>query len=203
MKSGKVPPPEKVESEESGEVSADGQELNHKGKLTLCANAPNDGPARCVRRAIPVFANIRQQGMVSSEPDEYLPKISVPDGYDPAVYYSTLLCAGASSDAPADCVSKAPYWLSPEEKIHLCSFPGTPPPQYHSNQPLECLSAVSNSIGSKRLTNSPKKCLGYFLSNLGLESERKSRYLLLHMCSYHGSDYPIACLLLSYCSQHP
>jgi hypothetical protein len=166
------------------------EEINHQGKLTLCQNAPNDGPARCVRRAIAVFQNIRPSPSDGSE--SYIPEIHVPVGYDPAVYYSTLLCAGAATDGPAECVTKAPHWLSPEEKIHLCSFSNNPTSTYVATHPLECLSSVSNSISSKRLTNSPKKCFGYFHTSLNFESEKKSRSLLLHMCSYHGSDYPLS-----------
>jgi hypothetical protein len=178
------------------------EEINHQGKLLLCENAPNDGPARCVKRALAVFQNIRQQ---SSSFDSPNPEIAVPPGYDPTTYFATLLCTGASSDGPAECVNKAPHWLSPEEKIHLCSYSEIissttslsstslrSSRSYVPNHPLDCLTAVSNSISSKRLTNSPKKCFGYFASSLSLESERKSRALLLHMCSYHGSDYPLA-----------
>lgn len=166
-------------------------EINHKGKLTLCQNAPNDGPAKCVRRAVSVFQNIRQQPPADSL-DPFFPAINVPPGYEPSVYYSTLLCAGAATDGPVECANKAPHWLSPEEKIHLCSFSNQLSSSYVASHPLECLNAVSNSVSSKRLVNSPKKCFGYFHTSLSLDSERKSRSLLLHMCSYHGSDYPLA-----------
>eukprot|EP00602_Paraphysomonas_sp_CaronLab_P012937 CAMPEP_0185040098 /NCGR_PEP_ID=MMETSP1103-20130426/37748_1 /TAXON_ID=36769 /ORGANISM="Paraphysomonas bandaiensis, Strain Caron Lab Isolate" /LENGTH=1002 /DNA_ID=CAMNT_0027579259 /DNA_START=104 /DNA_END=3109 /DNA_ORIENTATION=+ len=161
-------------------ASSGGKQMDDmSNRLQLCHGAPNDGPARCMRRALGAFRGGGQViggGQSSMSPDDI-------------TYYSTALCVGAESEGPADCALKAPAWLSPDERVHLCGG------IIHANraqEPLKCLETISNSVIAKRLSNSPKKCMGYFLGNIVSESEKYSRYLLLHMCSFLGSDYPLA-----------
>jgi hypothetical protein len=156
-----------------------------KIKLQVCARAPNDGPARCFRRALVAF----KPSSAAMHKSPYLPSIDVPPNQDHEVYYSTALCISADSEGPAECALKAASWLSHDEKLLLC---GGHVPAGRAQEPLRCVEAISNSQMAKRLTNSPRKCLGYFLGNLMQDAEKKSRYHLLTMCSFAGSDNPLA-----------
>ena len=98
----------------------------------------------------------------------------------------TALCMTADSEAPALCASSAPHYLSMAEKVDLCAL--TPP--YRQSEPSACLNAVQP--WSKQLKGAPKKGLGYFYDNLGLQSERTSRQLLINLCSFGYSQSPAA-----------
>ncbi len=45
---------------------------------------------------------------------------------------------------------------------------------------------------SRTFSGAPKKMLGYFYESLLLERERNTRELLIHMCSFGGSQSPFA-----------
>ena len=55
---------------------------------------------------------------------------------------------------------------------------------------MKCLQAVETVF--RQYNNAPKKALGYFLENLWNKGERASRELLVHMCSFSGSQSPLA-----------
>ena len=72
------------------------------------------------------------------------------------------------------------------EKIELCSNT----PFQGGQDSVRCLQAIESQ--SKLFQNGPKKGLGYFLDNLWDTSDRKSRGLLINMCSYGSSQAPLA-----------
>jgi hypothetical protein len=65
-------------------------------------------------------------------------------------------------------------------------------PGHMSREPIKCLEGVLHPRYSKRLNDSPRRCLGYALDSLSNDKERFSRAQLLHMCSFHGSQSPLA-----------
>ena len=77
------------------------------------------------------------------------------------------------------------------EKVDLCSNMPLPSQQQgHAQDPVRCLQAVE--AASKAFKQAPKKALGYFLENLWDARDRKSRELLIHMCSFGSSHAPLA-----------
>lgn len=96
-----------------------------------------------------------------------------------------ILCMEAISEGPAACVVEAPQYLSNEEKIHLCS--SAPMEQY--NDPLKCLQSVQST--SRTYPNAPKRTLGYPLEGLSTDAEWTSRALLISLCSFSDSSYPL------------
>ena len=74
----------------------------------------------------------------------------------------------------------------------LCPLAAGPMPGHLSREPIKCLEGVLHPRYSKRLAQSPRRCLGYSLESLTSEQERYSRAQLLHMCSFHGSQSPLA-----------
>lgn len=79
------------------ERNSDGQKLSAKQsidiRMSLCYGVSNGGPAVCLRRAISSFYKV-----VVPSPrllSQMGGAIEVPEGMDPALHYSSLLCAGA------------------------------------------------------------------------------------------------------------
>eukprot|EP01038_Epipyxis_sp_PR26KG_P011455 gene11455-15346_t len=135
---------------------------SNKERIDLCNNAHGSGPAHCYRRSAAVF----KADVVSR----------------------TLLCVMADSEDPAHCAASAPHYLIPSEKVQLCSNT----PISRGQDPLKCLQAVQSTISTKLFKNTPKKVLGYFMENLLVDAERKSRELIVGMCGFSWSQDPLA-----------
>ena len=156
--------------------------------VALCSGAIGSGPGDC-------FLESRGLGTVPERMDLC---IGAPNAgpahctrrsqqvFKKDIASRAALCVTADSEAPALCASSAPHYLSAAEKVDLCAL--TPP--YRQAEPPACLSAVQP--WSKQLKGAPKKGLGYFYDNLGLQSERTSRQLLINLCSFGSSQSPAA-----------
>eukprot|EP01036_Dinobryon_divergens_P029658 gene29658-38784_t len=156
--------------------------------IALCSGATGAGPGDC-------FLESRGLGTVQERMDLC---VGAPNAgpahctrrsqqvFKKDIVSRAALCMTADSEAPALCASSAPHYLSAAEKVDLCAL--TPP--YRQSEPSACLSAVQP--WSKQLKGAPKKGLGYFYDNLGLQSERTSRQLLINLCSFGYSQSPAA-----------
>lgn len=157
--------------------------------IDLCSGSLNEGPASCF---------LESKGLGSNE--KRIDLCSGATGAGPAHCYrktqnlfksdeasQKLLCVGVDSDAPAQCFVAAPLYLTMEEKIHLCSNA----PVSRGDEPVKCVQAIESP--SKLFHNSPIKGLGQFLSaTKPKESDRFSRELLVNMCSFSASSWPLA-----------
>ena len=97
-----------------------------------------------------------------------------------------ILCLGAESGDPAECAHSAPHYLTMTERIHVCSGA----PRDRAMEPTRCLQAIEGP--SSMLRDAPKRSIGSFSIHLRTLAESTSRAILLHMCSFDGSKYPLA-----------
>lgn len=156
--------------------------------VELCQGALNAGPAMCFVESRNLGTNAERShlcnGANSAGPAQCYRRSASTFRND--VGNRSLLCISATSEDPALCANSAPHYLSLSEKVDLCSNT----PSSHAQDAVRCLTAVE--AASKQFRNAPKKALGYFLDSLWDARDRKSRELLLHMCSFSGSQDPIA-----------
>jgi len=97
-----------------------------------------------------------------------------------------VLCLGAETSDPAECAQLAPHYLTMSERIHVCSGA----PRDRAVEPTRCLQSVEGP--ATRLKDAPKRSIGSFSVHLRSPAESTSRAILLHMCSFDGSKYPLA-----------
>eukprot|EP00607_Mallomonas_marina_P003147 CAMPEP_0182439438 /NCGR_PEP_ID=MMETSP1167-20130531/86443_1 /TAXON_ID=2988 /ORGANISM="Mallomonas Sp, Strain CCMP3275" /LENGTH=323 /DNA_ID=CAMNT_0024633149 /DNA_START=156 /DNA_END=1124 /DNA_ORIENTATION=+ len=131
--------------------------------IPLCRHASDISPIACYRRA-----NL----LLPQSGRELIDRVS--------------LCHGASSDAPADCAASLPHWLTVAEKTSLCIHT----PASRHLEPLKCLQAADGA--ARTLQQTPSRVLGVPLHTVTKTADRLSRALLISMCSFQFSKYPVA-----------
>lgn len=169
-------------------VSDSSKSLRGDEVVSLCRGAYGGGPASC-------FVEAKSLGNA----DVRIQLCNAASGPGPAHCYRRAsglfrsddnarleLCIAADSEAPADCVAALPHYLSHAEKIHICEDARLA----NYNDPSRCLQAVQTL--SSRFSQAPKRALGYFIENIVSERERRSRQLLLQLCSFSDSQDPLA-----------
>ncbi len=169
------------------------REWAEKAKRTLLVTSYRRlglGPALC-------FIESRSIGLSL---EERLELCAGAEGVGPATCYkkaaSTLrlashaeklvLCVGADSSDPADCAQSGPHYLTMPERIHLCMGA----PKDRGMEPVRCLQTIESP--SRLLKGAPKRGIGSFSAHLRTPEESVSRSVLLHMCSFDGSKFPLA-----------